>query len=481
MKNKILIFALLIFSLLLPIHSQTGWSDPVTVSGLYWCGESAITYDSNGVLYAFWRKSIKLDIGYYGTVYFSKSYDGGATWTAEQNITPDYNEVPVWEIRASTDSKNNIHIIFAKGLESKVLIYKKYDGTSWTEDYVINISLNNNMRFSIDNSDRLFATWSLNSTTYYMYCDTNTNPLTWSVPKKIHPDMDYHTLGFIFDKNNNIYAIGKNDTDTSLSSCVYEYNKIEDKWFNFEQVYDFGETNLGCAITLSQNDSLYTNTAVGSSMLDNNDFHNQKYIQDSTWSIPVDINSKNNDWNKKMFVDSKNIIHVFEVNIENDIHSLNHTYGKGNSWQTETIHCDPDYYIPWFDVKRKVFNDYDEYYVLYGKSGTYSRINFQTKRITTGIEGDSENIPESALLYQNYPNPFNSSTQISYSISQSGNVKLSVYNIKGEYIKDLINARKNKGHHSVMFEANDLNSGIYFYRLEIDGIETENRKMLYLK
>jgi hypothetical protein len=68
-----------------------------------------------------------------------------------------------------------------------------------------------------------------------------------------------------------------------------------------------------------------------------------------------------------MFVDRDNIIHVFQVNEENDIFSLNHTYGKGTSWQTETIHTDTNYYIPWFDVKRRVFEDHDEYYVLYGK------------------------------------------------------------------------------------------------------------------
>ncbi|HAQ62408.1 TPA: hypothetical protein DCR49_10500 [Candidatus Delongbacteria bacterium] len=484
MKNKILNLAFLIFSLLLPTHAQTGWSDPVSVSGIYWCTDPAISVDNNGVLSAFWLKHIKLDVGYYSTVYFSQSFNGGLNWTAPVNITPESTSV-LWETRAVTDLKNNIHIIYAKGLESKVLVYKKYDGVSWTVDYVIDISLNVNMRFDIDNTDMLFATWTLGSTTYYMYCDSNIYPLAWSVPKKIHPDINYQTFGFIFDKNNDIYAIGKNDTDTSIGSCVYEYNKIEDKWYNFEQVYDFGEMNLGCAITLSQNDSLYTNTAVGSSMLFNNDFLNQKYIQDSTWAIPVNINSKNNDWNKKMFVDAKNIIHVFEVNIENDIHSLNHTYGKGASWQTETIHTDPDYYIPWFDVKRKVFEEYDEYYVLYGKSGNIngtptSRINFQTKRISTGIE-NSENIPESTVLYQNYPNPFNNSTEISYSINNPANVKISIFNTKGEFIQNLINKKQTKGQQSAIFNAVNLNSGIYYYQLEIGGHVKDTRKMLYLK
>ncbi|MDY0016559.1 MAG: T9SS type A sorting domain-containing protein [Candidatus Delongbacteria bacterium] len=486
MKNKILIYTfLLILTLSPPLFSQSGWSDPVQVSGIYWCTDPAISVDNNGVLYAFWLKHIKLDVGYYSTVYFSQSLNGGLNWTAPINITPESTSV-LWETRAVTDSRNNIHIIYAKGLESKVLIYKKYDGSTWTDDHVININLNANMRYGIDTTDRIFATWSLNSTTYYMYCDTKMNPTSWSIPKKIHPNTNYLTLGFVFDTNNNIYAIGKNDTDTSIGSCVFEYSRIDDIWYNFEQIHSFEEKYLGCAIAFSHNDSLYANMAVGNSLIENNDFQNQKQILDSSWAIPVNIDSKNNWWNRSMFVDRDNTTHVFEVNDENDIHSLNHTFGKGTSWQTETIHSDPNFYIPWFDVKRRVFEDHDEYYVLYGKSGNIngtptSRINFQTKSITTGIENQSANIIESTTLYQNYPNPFNNSTQISYSIPQTANVKLSVYNIKGELVKDLINARQNKGQHSVIFNAGDLNSGIYFYSLEVDGVETENRKMLYLK
>jgi hypothetical protein len=78
---------------------------------------------------------------------FSQSLDGGATWTAELNITPDNNTDVYWETRAVTDSRNNIHLLYAKGLESKVLVYKKYDGINWTDDHVVNISLRRKYAF----------------------------------------------------------------------------------------------------------------------------------------------------------------------------------------------------------------------------------------------------------------------------------------------------------------------------------------------
>ena len=148
MKNKILLLTFLIFALVLSIHAQTGWSNPVTVSGIDWCTDPAISVDDNGVISAFWLKHNKLDVGYYSIVEFSHSFNGGLNWstpvdiTPEYNIDPSYQWGPLWETRTVTDSKNNIHLIYAKGLENKVLIYKKYDGTAWSDDYVIDISLN---------------------------------------------------------------------------------------------------------------------------------------------------------------------------------------------------------------------------------------------------------------------------------------------------------------------------------------------------
>jgi len=481
MKNKILIFAFLIFSLLLPIHAQTGWSNPVTVSGLYWCTDPAISVDNNGILSAFWLKHIKLDVGYYSTVYFSQSSNGGLNWTAPISITPENTVDVYWETRSVTDSKNNIHVIYAKGLENKVLIYKKYEDATWTDDYVINVSLDANMRFDIDNTDNLFAAWTLGGTTYYSFCDTNINPIAWSVPKKIHPSEDYILEGLTLDKENNLHAVGAYGEVDSYKPYYYFYNKKIEQWSIFDEISNYQEKTLGCAVALSQNDSLYTNTAVGYSSFDNTDNSLYKNLIDSVWSTPVVTGSCNNDWNRKLFVDSKNIIHLFERNRSTEgIHSLNHIYGKGTSWQTETIHCDPDYYIPLFDVKRKVFNDYDEYYMLYCKSGTYSRINFQTKRISTGIE-NSENMPEPSLLYQNYPNPFNNTTEISYSINKSSIVKVSIFNTKGEFVQSLVNKKQNKGQHSIVFNAENLNSGIYYYQLEFDGVVKETKKMLFLK
>jgi hypothetical protein len=88
--------------------------------------------------------------------------------------------------------------------------------------------------------------------------------------------------------------------------------------------------------------------------------------------------------------------------------------------------------------------------------------------------------PNKFELNQNYPNPFNPTTSISFTLPQAGNVKLSVYNLLGQEVQTLINGFMETGLHSVNFEARNLNSGIYLYKLEANGISSV-RKMTLLK
>ena len=69
-------------------------------------------------------------------------------------------------------------------------------------------------------------------------------------------------------------------------------------------------------------------------------------------------------------------------------------------------------------------------------------------------------------LSQNYPNPFNPSTTISYSLAQAGNVRLAVYNTLGQEITTLVNEFKESGNYQISFDAANLSSGVYLYKLE---------------
>ena len=90
-------------------------------------------------------------------------------------------------------------------------------------------------------------------------------------------------------------------------------------------------------------------------------------------------------------------------------------------------------------------------------------------------------LPSNFTLNQNYPNPFNSSTKISYSILRSNFVILKIYNMLGIEIKTIVNEFQNVGAYVVSFNANELSSGIYFYKLQVGNEFIQTKKMLFLR
>ncbi len=89
-------------------------------------------------------------------------------------------------------------------------------------------------------------------------------------------------------------------------------------------------------------------------------------------------------------------------------------------------------------------------------------------------------LPTKFSIDQNYPNPFNPSTIISYALPEASNVKLIVYNSLGQEVSTLINSTQDAGVHNINFNASNLTSGLYFYRIEA-GNFTQVKKMILLK
>jgi len=97
----------------------------------------------------------------------------------------------------------------------------------------------------------------------------------------------------------------------------------------------------------------------------------------------------------------------------------------------------------------------------------------------TGSNNASLTIPDNYSLSQNYPNPFNPSTKINYTIPKSGLVSLKVYDLLGKEVASLVNEVVNAGSHEVLFNASNLSSGTYFYRIKVgDFISTKKMSLL---
>lgn len=98
---------------------------------------------------------------------------------------------------------------------------------------------------------------------------------------------------------------------------------------------------------------------------------------------------------------------------------------------------------------------------------------------------DDHTIPSITRLEANYPNPFNPQTTISFSLRESGPVRIDVYNLKGQHIRRLVDTKLNAGTHRVVFDGKDssgrsISSGIYLYRMESEGY-SKTMKMMLMK
>jgi hypothetical protein len=126
-----------------------------------------------------------------------------------------------------------------------------------------------------------------------------------------------------------------------------------------------------------------------------------------------------------------------------------------------------------------VYNKNFEFWNSYKHDMQNTSVAFPIEVITDVNENNST-LPSSFSLFQNYPNPFNPSTKIKYSIPHSFNVVIKVLDVLGNEVATLVKEQKQAGTYELTWYAENLPSGIYFYRLQA-GDFVETKKMMLLK
>jgi len=100
--------------------------------------------------------------------------------------------------------------------------------------------------------------------------------------------------------------------------------------------------------------------------------------------------------------------------------------------------------------------------------------------MTTSVENPVTEVSRWWHLDQNYPNPFNPSTTIRYALPHRSHVTLTVFNTLGQKVAELVTGDIDSGYHEIQFNANNLASGVYFYRIQA-GSYVETKKLLLEK
>jgi len=90
------------------------------------------------------------------------------------------------------------------------------------------------------------------------------------------------------------------------------------------------------------------------------------------------------------------------------------------------------------------------------------------------------NLPEDFGLVKNYPNPFNPNTTIEYYLGESGMVTISAYDLNGKLIDSIVNTYQVSGKHSIIWQPNNISSGMYYINL-VQGMNIDKMKLMYIK
>jgi len=96
------------------------------------------------------------------------------------------------------------------------------------------------------------------------------------------------------------------------------------------------------------------------------------------------------------------------------------------------------------------------------------------------MDDSSDIMPSSYSLDKAYPNPFNPTTTVGFSLSSAAYVDVTVYDITGRVIENLVGEYKSEGPHKVVWNASNMASGVYFVQLNVDGF-TDTQKLMLIK
>ena len=420
---------LVITLFLIPSFAQSNWS----------AQNSGTNYLLNGV--SFVDENNGWVSGWGGIMLHTTN--GGQTWGL-QNTQATYGLDCVF----FTDLQNG----WAAGYSGSV-VHTTNGGETWTSQDILSSNDDINKLFFIDTS----RGWAVGGyydimTGFYarsIYSTTDGGN-NWNLQYR----MSYEPVlqSVYFTDSNTGYAAG--------GSGIMKTTNGGNNWFAQQNLTSFGLAGI-----------FFTNSSNG--------FVVGQYLGVPHYSVIFKTTNGGNNWNEISLGTNEALDGIYFTNELNGW-AVGNDYSSGNN--SALIYRTTDGGDNWVKQNIPTFNNLESVFFIndakgWAVGGLGSIITYDSP---TPVELSNPTVPVDYILAQNYPNPFNPTTTIEYSIPQSGNVKLQVYNSIGEEVATLVNNYKEAGTYQVDFNSKNLTSGIYFYKLEA-GKFIQTKKMILLK
>ncbi len=188
-------------------------------------------------------------------------------------------------------------------------------------------------------------------------------------------------------------------------------------------------------------------------------------------------------WTATTDPDGNEVTYIWEASTDVNFDAKVITSSTGSATTFTTTYAVVDSILASLDVQQGASATlYHRVVASDGSNESYSdsRAVVIERGVVTSNEETELNTPDQVRLSQNYPNPFNPSTNISFNLSEAGLTELSVYNMLGQKVRTIVNKRLSAGEYSYTFNADNLSSGIYIYRLRAAG-QTITKRMTIIK
>jgi len=463
-----------------------------------------IETDTMGVLYTGFINVSK------DTLYFYKSTDVGAHWTKIQSIFSGAGSIYYSFDFALADTTGGFKIGMVVSISPSAT---PYAGTVYYADMLSNGTGFSPAAVFTPTSGRGIIgpvictdaySWSPGSTYWYIAaqnCDASTG-VTSFVPCAYTPDWGstwvhdtarstYNDYELDIDYNfDSVYVLLTNNLTITNSNLRLRYTALGTwgtnvSWKQFNPAGEsFPEYNACLAVNRKTNAMVVTYTTDESS---NNNIKYSYAANGYTWVVQNMLSGQTNNETRSYISGSNQQSGAFRVVFCSEssghdsviyMNTSDITTGFSNRTLVSRANLSTGVLSPC--VTGYMFNAVSSgagvVYAGYGPANIW----FNGSSLVTETTPISSNVPEKYSLSQNYPNPFNPVTKIYFALPKNGFVSMKVFDMLGREVDNLINEFKTAGSYSVNFNGNNLTSGIYFYKYEVNGF-TETKKMMLIK
>lgn len=440
-------------------HTTQNWSEP------YWVGNNQLGNDEHG------SPAIIRDVEGYLHVFF-----GTHNLNIQHAVSVNPDDVSQWITKPIIECggasyqqcavvpNGDIYIFYRKFLEYGPGYYNRTmgcikstdNGETWSVPYsVIDFSEIDNWiypgGFEVEGSSKIHLSWT--------WCVPLSSPAIRRNAHHAYLDLaDYH-----------MYSMDGTDLGTTISKTEADAHCL---------AYNSGNHNIyNPKVHLDENGRPY----IIFNNYETNFNHDFIYWNGDSWTTPETITSGTNA--PDFIVHSSTDIEAYLTSA--GYATMDKWLWDGTTWSFDSTIYD-EQTTSYICLPKVVLNGVPELEVVFGEEQddfttplniyAWGDNGFVQNHHTGISEPDlTENDFNKINLYQNHPNPFNPQTTISFFLPKSGKTELKIYNIKGELIETLVNEVQQTGYHSMVWNAENVSSGIYLYRITSGEYESTKK------